>query len=44
MTKNAERYPLLEKIYNVLTTQNAEIKAEIEKIQAQIEKAKKDNK
>ena len=44
MTKNAERYPLLEKIYNVLTTQNAEIKAEIEKIQDQNEKAKKDNK
>lgn len=38
MEKNKERYPLLEKIFEVLSTQNAEIKADIERIQADIEK------
>lgn len=33
MAKNEERYPLLEKIYNLLTSQNAEIKAEIKALQ-----------
>ena len=33
MSKNEERYPLLEKIFNLLSSQNAEIKDEIKKLQ-----------
>ena len=33
MSKNKERYPLLEKIFNLLSSQNAEIKDEIKKLQ-----------
>lgn len=36
MDKNKERYPLLEKIYNLLVSQNAEIKANIKNLQEAI--------
>ncbi len=44
MNKNEERYPLLEKMYDILTSQNAELKASIERTKAELEKvrAKKD--
>lgn len=38
MTKNKDRYPLLEKMYDILSAQNAEIKADIEKAEAEIAK------
>ncbi len=37
MEKNAERYPLLEKIFNLLSSQNAELKEDIKKLQEAIE-------
>lgn len=40
MSKNEERYPLLEKIYNLLSSQNAEIKDEIKKLQDAISSLK----
>ena len=43
MSKNAERYPLLEKIYNLLSSQNAEIKANIKNLQEAIEKIKNES-
>ena len=43
MSKNAERYPLLEKIYNLLSSQNAEIKASIKNLQEAIEKIKNES-
>lgn len=44
MAKNAERYPLLEKMYDILTKQNEQIKANIERTEAELAKlkAKKD--
>lgn len=36
MDKNKERYPLLEKIYNLLVSQNAELKANIKNLQEAI--------
>ena len=44
MAKNAERYPLLEKMYNILSSQNEQIKANIERTKAELAKlrAKKD--
>ncbi len=43
MSKNEERYPLLEKIYNLLTSQNAEIKGDIKNLQEAIEELKSSN-
>ena len=43
MSKNAERYPLLEKIFNLLTSQNAEIKENIKNLQEAIEKIKNES-
>ncbi len=43
MSKNAERYPLLEKIFNLLSSQNAEIKANIKNLQEAIEKIKNES-
>lgn len=43
MSKNAERYPLLEKIFNLLSTQNAEIKENIKNLQEVIEKIKNES-
>ena len=43
MSKNAERYPLLEKIYNLLSSQNAEIKASIKNLKKDIEKIKNES-
>lgn len=40
MAKNEERYPLLEKIYNLLTSQNTEIKDDIKKLQEAIDELK----
>lgn len=40
MAKNKERYPLLEKIYDLLTSQNAEIKEDIKKLQEAIAQLK----
>ena len=40
ISKNEERYPLLEKIYNLLSTQNEEIKTNINDIKEALEKAK----
>ena len=40
ISKNKERYPLLEKIYNLLSIQNEEIKANIEEIKLAIETLK----
>ncbi len=44
MNKNEERYPLLEKMYDILNSQNAELKASIERTKAELAKvrAKKD--
>lgn len=44
MDKNVERYPLLEKMYDILTAQNNEIKADIERTNEELAKvrAKKD--
>ena len=42
MEKNAERYPLLEKIYNLLVNQNAEIKENIKNIQEALDSLKDD--
>ena len=43
MSKNAERYPLLEKIFNLLSSQNAEIKENIKNLQEAIEKIKNES-
>ena len=43
MAKNKERYPLLEKIYDLLTSQNAEIKEDIKKLQEAIAQLKADD-
>ena len=43
MSKNAERYPLLEKIFNLLSTQNAEIKENIKNIQEAIDSLNSDD-
>ena len=40
MQKNSERYPLLEKIFNLLTSQNAEIKEDIKNLQEAIDSLK----
>ena len=40
MSKNAERYPLLEKIFNLLSAQNAELKENIKNLQEAIEELK----
>ena len=40
MSKNEERYPLLEKIYNLLSSQNTEIKDDIAKLQSAIDELK----
>ncbi len=40
MDKNSERYPLLEKIFNLLNSQNAEIKTDIKNIQEAIDSLK----
>lgn len=40
MTKNKDRYPLLEKMYDILSAQNAEIKADIEKAETEMAKLK----
>lgn len=40
MENNKERYPLLEQVYNLLTSRNEDIKAEIQEVQAQIEAIK----
>ena len=40
MDKNKERYPLLEKIFNLLSAQNEEIKEDIKKIQEAIDQLK----
>ena len=40
MDKNKERYPLLEKIYNLLVSQNAEIKENIKNLQEAIDSLK----
>ena len=40
MNKNAERYPLLEQIFNLLSSQNAEIKENIQSIQNSIDQIK----
>lgn len=40
MENNKERYPLLEQVYNLLTSRNEDIKAEIQSVQAQIEAIK----
>lgn len=42
MEKNQERYPLLEKIYNLLVSQNAEIKENIKEIQEALDSLKND--
>ena len=43
MEKNEDRYPLLEKIFNLLTTQNAEIKEDIKNLQEAIDSLKADD-
>ncbi len=43
MEKNQERYPLLEQIYNLLSSQNAQIKQDIKNIQEAIERLKAEN-
>ena len=43
MDKNKERYPLLEKIFNLLSSQNEEIKENIKKIQEAIAQLKGSN-
>ena len=43
MAKNEERYPLLEKIFNLLTSQNADIKEDIKAIQEAIDSLKSDD-
>ncbi len=43
MDKNQERYPLLEKIFNLLTSQNEQIKAEIKSLQDAIASLKNEN-
>ena len=40
MSKNAERYPLLEKIFNLLSSQNAELKENIKNLQEAIDEIK----
>ena len=40
MEKNQERYPLLEKIFNLLSSQNTEIKEDIKKLQDAIAQLK----
>ena len=40
MDKNQERYPLLEKIFNLLNSQNEQIKADIKELQEAIEQLK----
>lgn len=42
MDKNKERYPLLEKIYNLLVSQNAEIKENIKNLQEAIDSLNND--
>lgn len=43
MEKNAERYPLLEQIFNLLTSQNAQIKEDIKNLQEAIDSLKSDD-
>ena len=43
MEKNAERYPLLEKIFNLLSSQNTEIKEDIKNLQEAIDSLKADD-
>ena len=43
MEKNADRYPLLEQIFNLLTSQNAEIKEDIKNLQEAIDSLKADD-
>ena len=43
MKKNEERYPLLEKMYNVLKLRNDELKKDIAKYKAEIEQIKAEN-
>lgn len=40
MENNKERYPLLEQVYNLLTSRNEDLKTEIQAIQAQIDAIK----
>ena len=43
MEKNSERYPLLEQIFNLLTSQNAQIKEDIKNLQEAIDSLKSDD-
>ena len=43
MEKNQDRYPLLEQIYNLLSSQNTQIKQNIKDIQEAIERLKAEN-
>ena len=42
MDKNEDRYPLLEKIFNLLSAQNEEIKEDIKDLEEAIAKVKVD--